>query len=1155
MIVEAAGFWLLTKVADQAFGELVSRAKSEDERRRIAGKLRSSALEALRDAGGKVSEEGDEILVAAGLPDRFSEFLRVCWDAAEGRPVRIAGSPVALDRTTAEDLLGPLGRVFTEDLRGAGGQSAAQDLWDRYRRFSLEIARWGAPDSEKLFFFPLVRRFIESFQKRVMAEFPNQTTPAWRQRQERVLRELFGSLEETLRERLPGIRNTVVSTFQLPIPRSRAEVESAASRYAGSLLEGSPSPGAAILRNRILKLLNPDGGLGDRDLPWVHQVYVRAGLGDSERAGLGIYAGLLSEEQDGWNPVGGGASRADPPLLRLLAHRGITLEGAPGSGKSVELWTATVRLAERLQTPEGRRTPIIPCYLRLRWDIGDLTKTLLASFGSEHERTVLAAGLLGWGGARLLLLLDGFDEAGRATSLRLLEELKQLLSSCPGLSVVLAGRSECHQWWVSELGEILTCRVGVRKFDETQQRELVERYSTFMERSSPERANRARESAVEVIEGRRGDAKTRDLLANPLYLTAFLVLTYQGEGAPTDAAGLIGALARKLAESAIADRFRGTANTSELARHVLSLYEELAGRGRFLSGGPLVPLSEEVVVGAVEGHEGLRKCLVHAGGQWAALGTDLVLRHTGLMEVSSGRWTFTLYPFQEYFAARGLARKLAAAAPEDLPGAADELLMAVWTEELPRYLADLILSDDELGVQSAERRSKIVRALALTLDPAHLEEIRDRVPASAPANENSTAWMGPSLVLALRDQLIERDQDLDRFLAENATPALGAFHDDPVVAQFEAAGVPPDPFMILCWEEERKRIRGQVASVADWVLEKLREGKRSTGVDETLVQALGDAVASGKVETRIEALAPVLEALLRSQEDRIAKKRQVSWKVREHDPTLAVFAAGATEDAGPSWLLVPHGPFVAGDVERGDELPVRVESVGRPFWIGHDPVTVGEYAEFLEAHGSGSYDQERPWWGGFDRKELKRVIESRSEPWLWDEQKGQTNFPVAGVSWFEAAAYCLWRNCIDEKVKGWGGPHRLPTEAEWEKAARGLLGRRWPWGCAWRPGIVVCRGAGSPSRGLSDVAENRIISPFAVEGTSGNVWEWTVTSWQDSGFGKVVEPQDVYYRDVISLRGGSFDNGRYGVRCAYRDWFSAWFRVDYRSFRCLREVL
>ena len=121
--------------------------------------------------------------------------------------------------------------------------------------------------------------------------------------------------------------------------------------------------------------------------------------------------------------------------------------------------------------------------------------------------------------------------------------------------------------------------------------------------------------------------------------------------------------------------------------------------------------------------------------------------------------------------------------------------------------------------------------------------------------------------------------------------------------------------------------------------------------------------------------------------------------------------------AAPSTVFIPGGRFVMGFADgRPDERPAHEAEV-RPLRLGRTPVTNIEYAWFLAAKRA----HEPPWW---------------KDPWFWDPAQ-----PVVGVTWFEATAYCEW---LSETL---GGRWRLPTEAEWEHAARGgIEGAATPWG-------------------------------------------------------------------------------------------------------------
>jgi formylglycine-generating enzyme required for sulfatase activity len=176
---------------------------------------------------------------------------------------------------------------------------------------------------------------------------------------------------------------------------------------------------------------------------------------------------------------------------------------------------------------------------------------------------------------------------------------------------------------------------------------------------------------------------------------------------------------------------------------------------------------------------------------------------------------------------------------------------------------------------------------------------------------------------------------------------------------------------------------------------------------------------------------------------------------------------------------------------------VREVRLERAFDIGRYPVTVQEYRRFMEDDG---YRNE-VWW-----KEGRAG--DRSQPDQWEEQLLHPNRPVVNVTWYEAAAYCA-------SVGG-----RLPTEAEWERAARGTVGRKYAWGDEppdpSRANYVETK-VGKPTPvGLFP----RGATPEGIQDLAGNVSEWTA-DWYDEGQLRVV-------------RGGSWstDRGTCGRRVA-----------------------
>lgn len=144
---------------------------------------------------------------------------------------------------------------------------------------------------------------------------------------------------------------------------------------------------------------------------------------------------------------------------------------------------------------------------------------------------------------------------------------------------------------------------------------------------------------------------------------------------------------------------------------------------------------------------------------------------------------------------------------------------------------------------------------------------------------------------------------------------------------------------------------------------------------------------------------------------------------------------------------------------------------------------------------------------------------------------------MVNVTWRDAMAYCQW---LSQQT---GEEHRLPTEAEWEKAARGDQDARpYPWGWGFDP--HKCNTYETGIGGTSPVGMFPAgASPYGCLDMSGNVWEWTMTKWTDdyANYRPDNRPEGDERR---VLRGGSFLNSRLDVRCAYR----------YRNFPLIRNV-
>lgn len=269
------------------------------------------------------------------------------------------------------------------------------------------------------------------------------------------------------------------------------------------------------------------------------------------------------------------------------------------------------------------------------------------------------------------------------------------------------------------------------------------------------------------------------------------------------------------------------------------------------------------------------------------------------------------------------------------------------------------------------------------------------------------------------------------------------------------------------------------------------------------------------------------------------------WPSEANDfspPTLALETLAVIPTATPlpfvrpidnkAMAFVPAGKFLQGSPETDpeadrDEMPQRQVYIAA-FWIDQTEVTNGDYRRCVSAGGcTPSRDQGHAFAG--------------------------VDYPVVGVDWFQAVSYCQWA----------GG--RLPTEAEWEKAARGTDGRIYPWGnlfdgsrlnscdqnCIqdWRDS-----GANDDYKYTAPVGSYPAgASPYGVLDMSGNVWEW-VFDWYAEDYyqhGPLENPQGPAFGQQRVIRGGSWHYAGRNLRAVNRHKDIPTFRYDKIGFRCV----
>ena len=260
-------------------------------------------------------------------------------------------------------------------------------------------------------------------------------------------------------------------------------------------------------------------------------------------------------------------------------------------------------------------------------------------------------------------------------------------------------------------------------------------------------------------------------------------------------------------------------------------------------------------------------------------------------------------------------------------------------------------------------------------------------------------------------------------------------------------------------------------------------------------------------------------------------------------PGIGLQADGLPDIA---WCEVPAGEFVMGNTRESDDLayddeaPQHREIIREPYCISRYPITVAQFEAFVR---DGGYTEHwRECWtdaGWHEKRE-------RSEPIRYEGAFRLPNHPVVGVSWYEALAYCRWLSLrLDRRVS-------LPTEAQWEKTARGTDSRRYPW-----PGELTPDHANFGETGIGSTSAVGIFpkgtGPYRTLDMSGNVWEWCLTKWRDSYKDQPDESCEGEKRR--GLRGGSFNYAAWGVRCASRSKHGSYFRHWLVGFRVVASSI
>lgn len=358
-----------------------------------------------------------------------------------------------------------------------------------------------------------------------------------------------------------------------------------------------------------------------------------------------------------------------------------------------------------------------------------------------------------------------------------------------------------------------------------------------------------------------------------------------------------------------------------------------------------------------------------------------------------------------------------------------------------------------------------------------------------------------------------------------------------VGAWLVAAGVISGPAVVASAEEYRVipglSAQDRVVLAASMIeqgqcqngLDEIAEARKVIPDDETLLRLKGECEAELQ---RSEARDTILKWLKVAPQGHPERAKMLSLLARTQAP----------KEVSTDWALVPAGEF-----EMGAE--------GKPADADEGP----KHKVYLDAFQIGTYEVNNKQYQTFVRAMSHRVPEnccdSKYNLWRGDSVlDGAGDLPVINVSWDDAVGYCKWI----------GG--RLPTEAEWEKAARGTDGRTYPWGnepvsgnranYSFEP-VSVWDGMASLAK-VNQYDFGR--GPYGTYEMAGNVWEW-VQDFYDEHYYKhspAKNPQGPADGDERVIRGGSWRNTAEVLRSTNRNRHAPGERRVYIGFRCAKDA-
>lgn len=284
----------------------------------------------------------------------------------------------------------------------------------------------------------------------------------------------------------------------------------------------------------------------------------------------------------------------------------------------------------------------------------------------------------------------------------------------------------------------------------------------------------------------------------------------------------------------------------------------------------------------------------------------------------------------------------------------------------------------------------------------------------------------------------------------------------------------------------------------------------SGGVPSVILQSYSEIFTSRNIKPEQQRLLDIMQDMHRT----IRERAQAGIELGEiGDPRPGV---GLREDGVPDifWCEIPdEGEIVIGD--RDNEQNPRVRSLREQkvkiptFWIAKYPITFRQFQAFIDDNGF----ENNLWW---EQEDDRSKREQYFKYW---------NHPRTNMTWYAARAFCKW---LSAKL---GMTVRLPTEEEWEKAARGKQGRFYPWGYKYISGYAnIHEKYNSYEVGPHYLNQTSTVgiyppesaSPYGAMEMVGNVWEWTLSARDDKDKASELQSREILHRSKRIARGGSW---------------------------------